>query len=148
MKSALVAALVIGLTGLTLASGVVGAPQRRFNPDGSFWIIGDTPKGFEDFGGINLNSHRNRRLPASGINLTNGVVIRFKTISIAREKFTFTSNTRRGISYRFSGRFLKGGTFFSDISDDDAVLEGTLTKLSNGRVIAQAKLLFSYFGGT
>jgi hypothetical protein len=133
---------------LLVLSSVAAGQRRRFNPDGSFWIIADAPKGFEDFGGINLNSHRNRRLPSSGINLTNGAVIRFRTLSIAREKFTFTTRVRHGISYRFSGRFLKGGTFFSEISDDEPVLEGTLTKLSNGRVVAQAQLRFSYFGGT
>jgi hypothetical protein len=132
---------------LLILSSVEGG-QQRFNPDGSFWIIADAPKGFEDFGGINLNSHHNRRLPSSGINLTNGALIRFRTISIAREKFTFTTRVRRGISYRFLGRFLKGGTFFSEISDDEPVLEGTLTKLLNGRVVAEAQLRFSYFGGT
>ena len=122
--------------------------RRRFNPDGAFWIIGDAPQGFQDFGGINLNSNRNRRLPSSGINLTDGAVIRFKNISIAQERFRFTTYSRRGVSYRFSGRFLKGGVFYAEILDDNPVLEGTLTKLINGRVAAEAKLKFSYFGGT
>jgi hypothetical protein len=143
------------LFALVVLCAVTSAPalstpeqQRRFNPDGSFWIIGDAPKSFQDFGGINLNSHGNRRLPSSGVNLTNGAVLKFKTISVAREKFTFVTYVRRGVSYRFSGRFLKGGNFFSDIADEDPVLEGTLTKLSNGKVVAESMLKFSYFGGT
>lgn len=136
-------------TTLTLVVPPSEAAQRqRFNPDGSFWIIGDAPKGFQDFGGINLNSHRNRRLPSGGVNLTNGAVLRFQRISIAQEKFTFITQVRRGTSYRFTGRFLKGGVFFAEILDDDPVLEGTLTKLSRGKVVAEAKLKFSYFGGT
>ena len=122
--------------------------NQKFNPDGSFWIIGDAPKGFQDFGGINLNFHRNRRLPSSGVNLTNGAVLRFQRISIAQQKFTFTTQVRRGTSYRFTGRFLKDGVFFAEILDDDPVLEGTLTKVSNGKVVAEANLKFSYFGGT
>ena len=40
--------------------------NARFDPDGSFWIIGDHGDGFSDFGGINLNAKRLRRLPPAG----------------------------------------------------------------------------------
>ena len=146
MKIAQIAVVSSCVMLLTVVS--VSGQQRRFNPDGSFWIIGDAPKGFEDFGGINLNSHRDRRFPTNGINLTNGADIKFRTISISRERLAFTTSSRRGISYRFTGRFLRGGNFFRDVADENPVLEGTLTKLSNGRVVSQAQLKFSYFGGT
>src|SRR5687767_5515388 len=32
------------------------AKRTQFNPDGSFWIIGQPPTGFSNFGGINLNA--------------------------------------------------------------------------------------------
>jgi hypothetical protein len=124
------------------------AQQRKFNPDGSFWIIGAAPKGFDDFGGINLNSHRSRRFPSSGVNLTNGTVLKFRTISVTRNALTFTTFARRGISYRFSGRFLRGGIFFSEVADEEPVLEGTLVKLANRQVVAESRIKFSYFGGT
>jgi len=57
--------------------------------------------------------------------------------------------TVAGVSYSFSGRFLKGGVYSSGILDDETpVLEGTLTKFRGGNKVAEAKLKFVYFGGT
>ena len=57
----------------------------RFDPDGSFWIIGDHGDGFSDFGGINLNAKRLRRLPSSGVQLNDGKTFRFKALSVKRD---------------------------------------------------------------
>ena len=55
----------------------------------------------------------------------------------------------RGVSYSFSGRFLKGGVFAETVLDDQSpVLEGILTKFVSGKKVAEAKLQFGYFGGT
>ena len=32
--------------------------SERFDPDGSFWLQGQPPNDFSDFGGINLNAKR------------------------------------------------------------------------------------------
>ena len=65
----LIGALLIlgGLQALSIAQ----TRRVRFDPDGSFWIQGKPPNGFEDFSGINLNAKRNRDIPASGVDLTN-----------------------------------------------------------------------------
>ena len=125
-------------------------PKRnRFDPDGSFWIKGDHPDGFSDFGGINLNAKRDRRLPKPGLQLNNGRTFRFKQLSVSRERFTFTTVALSNISYSFSGRFLKGGVYGAgNLDDETPVLEGTLVKYRNGQKIAEAKLTFVYFGGT
>ena len=61
----------------------------------------------------------------------------------------FTTVALKGVSYSFSGRFLKGGVYSSGILDDETpVLVGTLTKFRNGHKQAEAKLKFVYFGGT
>src|SRR6185369_3684193 len=52
--------------------------SARFAPDGTFWIIGEAPNGFSDFGGINLNQKKLRRLPASGVQTNEGTTYRFK----------------------------------------------------------------------
>jgi hypothetical protein len=139
---------------LLMALGIAYAPlgsvygqRERFNPDGAFWIMGDAPKGFEDFGGINLNSNRNRRLPAAGVDI-NGRTLKFKTLSISRDRLVFTTEAVRGISYGFKGKFLRGGTFAAQDLTDVAVLEGTLTKFSKGQSVAESKMKFTYFGGT
>ncbi len=134
-----------------LASTIALAQKSaaRFDPDGSFWVLGNTPNEFSEFGGINLNAKRSRQLPVQGFQLNNGKALRFKTITVKRDNFTFTTITVGGVSYAFSGKFLKGGVYSAgDLDDTIPVLEGTLTKFRNGQKIAEAKLKFSYFGGT
>jgi hypothetical protein len=125
------------------------AKSERFDPDGSFWIHGAPPNDFSDFGGINLNAKKSRQLPQPGLETNNGKRYRFKTLSVKQERFTFTTMMVAGVSYSFSGRFLKGGVYSSGILDDETpVLEGTLTKFRGGKKLAEAKLKFVYFGGT
>jgi hypothetical protein len=122
---------------------------NRFDPDGSFWIKGDHPNGFSDFGGINLNAKRDKRLPPPGLQVNTGRNFRFKQLSVSRERFTFTTVVLSNISYSFSGRFLKGGVYGAgNLDDETPVLEGTLVKYRNGKKVAEAKLTFVYFGGT
>ena len=123
--------------------------EERFDPNGSFWIIGEVPSGFSDFSSINLNARRVRRLPPSGLQLKNGKSFRFQQLTVKRERFTFVTTPVRGVSYSFSGRFLKGGVFSETVLDDQSpVVEGVLTKLVSGKKVADAKLQFGYFGGT
>jgi hypothetical protein len=143
--------LIVSLVLIALTSTAVH-PQRgreRFDPNGTFWIIGDPPSGFSDFSAINLNARRVRWLPSSGVQLNNGRTFRFQQLLVKRERFTFTTTQVRGVSYSFSGRFLKGGVFAETALDDQRpVLEGVLTKFSIGKKVAEAKLTFGYFGGT
>lgn len=121
----------------------------RFDPDGSFWVIGETPNGFSDFGGINLNVKKLRRIPPSGVQTMEGKNYRFKTVIVRRDNFTFTTVAVGGVSYSFAGKFLKGGNFSATwMADETPVLEGTLTKFRGQKKVAEAKLRFSYFGGT
>lgn len=123
--------------------------QARFNPDGSFWLTGEAPDGFSDFGGINLNGRRLRRLPSQGLQLNNGKTFHYKSLIVKRDNFSFTTVALGGVYYTFAGKFLRGGIFAEqDLSDEQPVLEGVLAKYKNGKKVAEAKLKFSYFGGT
>jgi hypothetical protein len=143
------------LTTICVALGIFGifgssaATQKRFNPDGSFWVIGAAPNEFSDFGGINLNSRRLRRHPSQGLQLMDGKTFHFKTLTVKQNNFSFTTVTIRGVYYTFAGKFLRGGVFAEqDLFDEQPVLEGVLAKFKGGKKIAEAKLKFSYFGGT
>jgi len=132
-------------------TAAVFAQTGRFDPDGSFWLKDGTtpPTEFSDFSAINLNAKRLRRLPSAGLQLNNGTTYRFKTLTVKRDYFTFTTMTLRGVSYSFAGKFLKGGVYASGILDDETpVLEGTLTKFRDGKKVAEANLKLVYFGGT
>lgn len=121
----------------------------RFDPDGTFWVLEKAPPEFSEFGAINLNAKRSRRLSVQGFELSNGKRLRFKTLTVKRDNFSFTTVELNGVSYAFSGKFLKGGVFSaSDLDDTIPVLKGTLTRFRNGQKDAEAKLTFSYFGGT
>jgi hypothetical protein len=144
-KNFFVALLLLSLISIP----VLSQKSERFDPDGSFWLQGQPPNDFSDFGGINLNAKRSRQLPQPGLETNNGKRYRFKTLSVKQERFSFTTMTVAGVSYSFSGRFLKGGVYSSGILDDETpVLEGTLTKFRGGNKVAEAKLKFVYFGGT
>src|SRR5688500_11191564 len=123
--------------------------RERFDPNGTFWILGDPPNEFSDFSAINLNARKVRRLPSSGVQLNNGRLFRYTQLTVQRNKFTFTTAQVRGVSYSFSGRFLKGGVYSEAVlADQSPVLEGVLTKFRLGKKMAETKLKFGYFGGT
>lgn len=146
----LLKALTIATLLVAVSLPVVGQTKRQtFDPDGSFWLIGEPPDGFSDFGGINLNGRRLRRIPTQGLQLNNGKTFHYKSLIVKRDNFTFTTVSLGGVYYTFSGKFLRGGVFAEqDLYDEQAVLEGVLAKYKSGKKVAEAKLEFSYFGGT
>lgn len=139
----------IAITSVLLVLCVPAFGQTKFNPDGAFWAIGELPNGFTDFSGIYLNGRRLRRLPTQSLQLNNGKMFHYKVLTVKQDNFSFTTETLGGIYYTFSGKFLRGGVFAEqDLNDEQPVLEGTLTKYKGGKKVADAKLKFSYFGGT
>lgn len=139
----------IAVTSALLVLSVPVFTQSRFNPDGSFYPIGEVPDAFSDFGGINLNARRLRRLPAQGLELRNSKRLAFKTVTVKRDNFSFTTVAAGGVYFTFVGKFLRDGVFAEiDVDDEQPVLEGVLTKYKNGNKVSEVKLKFSYFGGT
>jgi len=121
----------------------------RFDPDGSFWVSGTPPDDFLELSAINLNAKRLRRLPSPGLQVTDGTTYRFKTLTVKRNSFTFTTVSLKNISYSFSGRFLRAGVYAeTELNDERPVMEGTLTKYRAGNKVAEARIQFYYFGGT
>jgi hypothetical protein len=133
-----------------------GAPSetaaRKFDPEGEFNVEGSVPRSLSEVSTIQLlrDAKRSFLNSHSGLYTNRGVTYRFKTVSVARERFTFTTVALDGISYSFTGRFLRGGVFAELDSDQwgKTILAGHLTKLKGGRKVAAANLKFSYFGGT
>jgi hypothetical protein len=128
------------------------ALAQKFDPEGEFDVIGDPPRGLTEVSAITLlrDSKKSFLNSHSGLYTNRGVTYRFKTVSAARERFTFTTVPIQGISYSFTGRFLRGGIYGELDSDQwgKPILEGRLSKLQNGKRVVAATLKFSYFGGT
>jgi hypothetical protein len=145
LKAAKLAILIL----LVSLPGASQTKSARFDPDGSFWILGQPPNEFREVSAINLNAKKLKRLSPAGVEVTAGTNYGFKTLVVKRNNLTFTTVTKRNISYSFSGRFLKGGVFAeAELNDESPILEGTITKYRAGKKFAEAKLRFTYFGGT
>src|SRR5688572_27952966 len=102
---------VVTLTTTLLALGILASDQpkqARFNPDGSFRVVGEAPNEFFDFCGINLNSRRVPRLCSQRLQLVNGKTFHFKTLIVLPLISSMTTVTICGIHYTFSGRFHRG----------------------------------------
>jgi len=141
--------VVLFLVALIPADATGQTRRARFDPDGTFWILGAPPNEFKDFSAINLNASRSRRLEQPGVRLTTGRPLRFKSLKVTRENFSFTTMAIGGVSYSFTGRFLKGGVYAaSNLDEKTPVLEGLLTKHKTGKKVGEAQLKFTYFGGT
>ena len=140
MTKALSVFLIVAFAG----AGIFGQTKRsKFDPDGSFWILGTPPADFSDVSAINLNAKKLRRLPSPGVELKNGKTFRFQTLNVTRESFTFRTVVISNFSYSFTGKFLKGGVYAAaNLDDETPVLEGTLTKYKNGEKVAEAQLKF------
>src|SRR5215211_371267 len=122
--------LCVSVLSLVLLSSATFAlaqnKSARFDPNGSFWILGEPPNEFSNFTAINLNAKRLRRLPSPGVQENDGATYRFKTVTVKRDNFSFTTMTRGGVSYSFSGKFLKGGNFAATgLGDETPVLQVT-----------------------
>ncbi len=128
--------------------------QKAFRPYGYYSLVGKAPKGFEKFDTIQYwrkdqeqsGPEISERL--SGVNETGGVVYKYASISITRRKFVFTTAKVKGVSYRFSGRFLRTDFVNAEMDLKKPVLTGTLSRYENGKKVATANVQLSYFAGT
>jgi hypothetical protein len=127
---------------------------QSFRPYGYFSLVGKPPQGFENFDTIQYWRRQDEQTGAdvssrtAGVNETGGVVYRYATVSVTRQTFIFTTQTVRGVSYKFSGRFLRSDFVESDMSFEKPVLVGTLGKYRKGKRVASANVKLSYFAGT
>jgi len=150
-----VAAVFVGAQAGVLAGSGSPLVQKSFHPYGYFSLVGKKPpKGFENFDTIQYWRREDEQTGedissrTAGVNETGGVVYRYATISVTRQTFVFTTKSVRGVSYKFSGRFLRTDFVGSDMSFEKPVLVGTLGKYRSGRRVATANVKLSYFAGT
>lgn len=149
------AAIFVDAREAGVARGRRSLPARQaFRPYGYFSLVGKPPKGFENFDTIQYWRKEDEQTGedvsqrTAGVNETGGVVYRYATISVTRQRFVFTTKSVRGVSYKFSGRFLRSDFVGSDMNFERPVLVGTLGKYRNGKRVAEANVRLGYFAGT
>jgi hypothetical protein len=63
------------------------------------------------------------------------------------KKITFTTRAVNGISYSFSGTFVRLGNFPEERPEGEVLLKGTLTKMKGKTKLASGTFSFSYSAG-
>lgn len=79
-------------------------------------------------------------------------IYKFTGATVELGKLAFTTKPMRGVSYRFEGKFTRGGDFARDAArrgDDtvESILVGTATKLVGNRKLGEATLKFDFLLG-
>jgi len=129
-----------------------------YGESGDYYIIGKNPKGFADFENLAITTHdySEKLEKAVRIKPTGSLVMKkefkFSWINITNKRISFVTQTRKGISYQFDGKFIEEVEV--KLKDDNGeeytdyvVLKGRLTKWRNGIKIAEAKVRFALSHG-
>ena len=137
--------------GLLLAAiPAAGFQQRqKRDPCTSYFVIGKRPRGLSGFQAFGLYRIRDgaRKGQVAGWVMTDiekpdesGIALR--EISLKGRRLKFNTEPRRGLVFRFDGRFLKDGVIKRYTGQRIPVAEGTVTRLTNGRKTAEGKMRF------
>jgi hypothetical protein len=125
-----------------------------FDPDGSYYVLGDLPKAFRDFQSLDIatSDYQTREdgsvyaVPVPpAIYLHTETKYNFTRININNRNISFETQSKNGTRYRFVGVFPE--EYEDKISKEWISLEGILTKLRNGKKVAETKARFAYIHG-
>lgn len=125
----------------------------EFDAEGEYYLIGDLPEGFKDFDtlGIETRNYENVSeendwkgvpIPPEGFVLTKKK-FKFVRINIANREISFETESKKGISYKFTGKFIDAEEIKFDDYSEYIVLKGRLTKLRDGKKIAESEVKFA-----
>jgi hypothetical protein len=117
-----------------------------------YYFIEKAPKAFADISEIHLAGEygEQQKPPMYGlIRMKGKKVADFKLLkpTLSGKNLTFSTKTVGGINYKFVGAFTKLGSFPTLQPNGEILLTGTLTKYRGKKIIASAKVKFSYEAG-
>ena len=120
----------------------------KFYPGGSYQLIGQPPKGLREFNSLELALGEIDGQPSGAIVVYAQLNPDYENESLVfglvtpRHLYFLTSPSRKeGFQYRFDGEFL-ARNMASEVPEGKAVIKGKLTKLKDGRTIAEAVVKF------
>ena len=73
--------------------------------------------------------------------------MKFVRLFISEKHISFETVSKKGISYRFEGKFIEGKEVKYNDEKDYAVIEGWLIKIENGKDIARRIAHYGYWEG-
>ena len=119
----------------------------KFNPTGSFFPLHPLPKEFAEVGYFELNTDEadGKVWGSANIQTHIGKAYEFphEEFLLLTEKrvfFVTDSSATTGFAYRFEGEFLANPA--AEMDSGRAVVKGTLSKMKNGRTIAECEMTF------
>ena len=145
-------------------------PELKFDAFGNYHLADKPDKGFEDFDCITIFTHnweikhnpdsvREIPIPPEGYVETSitygdskkgyveeGESYKITYLSIGNGLMSLSTETIKGNSYQFNGRFLVKSSFES-LPNKTRVLEGQLTKIRKGKKIAESNAQFIWYEG-
>lgn len=128
--------------------------EDEFDAEGNYYLIGDLPKDFKDFYSLSVITS-NYEVKDDGsayaspippeIELYSKIKYKFTRININNRQISFETEGKNGISFQFTGYFPE--QYEDEKSKEWVSLEGTLTKLKNGKKVAETQAKFGYIHG-
>jgi hypothetical protein len=133
--------------------GIIGSQEdtkREFDAAGDYYIIGDLPKGFKDFDGLSIetknyekasaeNDYVGMPIPPEGY-VSTKKKFKFARINIADKQISFETEAKKGISYKFVGKFIDEEEITVGEYPEYIVLKGRLVKMRDGKKIAESEV--------
>jgi len=134
---------------------LVESQPAIFDADGSYYLAEEsTPNAFKDIRWLEITTHEftqengfavNPIVPTGGVFTGRG--FEFRSITISDREITFETREVQGVVYRFVGHFPKYPEFeYCEGCEIPPDLKGKLTKLKNGKVIAETNAEFYVAG--
>ena len=131
--------------------------EYEFDAGGDYYIIGELPKGFKDFDTLSIttknyenvseeNNWEGFSIPPEGYVFTKRE-FKFVRIKIADKQIAFKTETKKGISYKFVGKFIDEEEIKLGEYSDYAVIKGSIIKMRDGKKIAESKVKFGAVHG-
>ena len=75
------------------------------------------------------------------------ISLNLTSLHLVGDNLRFQSRAREGVSYEFSGRFLRLADLKEIVSPDEVLLEGQLKQLRKGKLESEANVTFRYETG-
>ncbi len=117
-----------------------------FDETGDYGNLEENPKGFKDFQTLSVTTRvYTEKYPAGiAVKPTGSLIMKsnefkFSRTNITGRRISFVTQTKKGVSYQFDGKFVEK-VQPTDEETDYPELKGRLTKWRNGLKIAEAKL--------
>lgn len=129
----------------------------KFDETGDYALLDENPKGFKDFDYLTIITRDYNNDSENGIPIKpKGAVwtkkeFKFTWINITGKQISFLTQTKKGVSFQFDGKFVDEKLKMKDANGEEytetIVLKGRLTKWHNGKKIAEAKVKFTEMCG-